>query len=355
MRRIRVATATVIVAACSGRGRQLAPIRLEPLASFGAEQGEGAIATDPRVSAHHPGGFRVVVPGAGAGGIATQPLIYSDSGRYLGTLTGGVPAAEQFQVPLFARIGPGDSIWVFDGSQRVLIFGPRREYERTAQLPETPWDALVLPDGRMVIAPASADRPLPLLLLTSTGNLIRELGAHDSSGAAIRAPRWLTADADGSFWSMPMQFRWRLEHWDTSGAELSVLERRPDWFRPYTRLTTPDSNHAPQPTVQGAWIDGIGRLWVLGRAADEHWDRGLSSHPSGPAGPVITEPDKVYDTVLEAIDRATGHLMATARTDPSYGSLVEPGVLMKVVSTAAGWKRVVLMKVVLDAATRKFP
>jgi len=63
----------------------------------------------------------------------------------------------------------------------------------------------------------------------------------------------------------------------------------------------------------------------------------------------------VYDTVLEAIDRATGHLMAKARTDPSYGSLVEPGVLMKVVSTAAGWKRVVLMKVVLDAATRKFP
>lgn len=355
MRRIRVATATVIVAACSGRGRQLAPIRLEPLASFGAQQGEGAIATDPRVSARHPGGFRIVVPGAGAGGISTQPLVYNDSGRYLGTLTGGASAAEQFQVPLFARIGPGDSIWVFDGSQRVLIFGPRREYERTVQLPETPWDALVLPDGRMLIAPASADRPLPLLLLTRTGSLIREFGAHDSSGVAIRAPRWLIGDGDGSFWSMPMQFRWRLEHWDSSGASLSVLERQPDWFRPYSQLSTPDSNHAPQPTIQGAWTDGIGRLWVLGRAADQHWDRGLSPQPSGSAGPVITEADKVYDTVLEAIDRQTGQLTVTTRMDPSYVSVVEPGVLMKVISTAAGWKRVVLMNVVLDAAGAKAP
>jgi hypothetical protein len=355
MRRIRVATATVIVAACSGGGRKLAPIRLEPLASFGAEKGDGAIATDPRVSARHPGGFRIVIPGAGAGGIATQPLIYNDSGRYLGTLAAGASAAEQFQVPLFTRIGPGDSIWVFDGGQRVLIFGPRREYERTVQLPETPWDALVLPDGRMLIAPASADRPLPLLLLTPTGSLIREFGAQDSSGAAIRAPRWLIADADGSFWSMPMQFRWRLEHWDSSGSALSVLERRPDWFRPYSRVSTPDSNHAPQPTIQGAWIDGIGRLWVLGRAADQQWERGLSSSPSGSPGPVITEPDKVYDTVLEAIDRETGRVMATARLDPSYESLVEAGVLMKVVSTATGWKRVVLMTVVFDAASAKAP
>jgi hypothetical protein len=355
MPRIRVATVTIIAAACSGRGRQLAPIRLEPLTSFGAERGDGAIATDPRVSARHPDGFRIVIPGAGAGGIATQPLVYNDSGRFLGTLNGGAPVAEQFQVPLFARIGPGDSIWVFDGSQRVLIFGPGREYGRTVQLPETPWDAVVLPDGRMLIAAANADRPLPLLLVSQTGIPIREFGAHDSAAAAIHAPRWLIRDADGSFWSMPMQFRWRLEHWDSTGVRLSVLERRPDWFGPYSRVSTPDGNHAPQPTVQGAWIDGNGRLWVLGRAVDQHWDRGLGSHRPGSAGSVIADADKVYDTVLEAIDRGTGKLAATARVDPSYGSLVEPGVIMKVVQIAGGWKRVVLMNVVFQAAAAKAP
>jgi hypothetical protein len=351
MPRIRVATATILVAACSGRGRQLAPIRLEPLASFGTGNGDGAIATDPSVSARHPSGFRIVIPGAGAGGITTQPLVYNDSGRFLGTLNGGTAAAEQFQVPLFARIGPADSIWIFDGSQRVLIFGPNREYGRTAQLPETPWDAVVLPDGRMLIAPANADRPLPLLLLSQTGKLIREYGAHDSTAAAIHSPRWLIRDPDGSFWSMPMQFRWRLEHWDSGGAPFSVLERRPDWFAPYDQVSTPDRNHAPQPTVQGAWIDTIGRFWVLGRVADQHWDRGLSSHRPGTPGSVIVDPDKVYDTELEAIDRRTGKLTAAARLDPSYASVVEPGVIMRVIQIAGGWKRAVLVNVVFEANT----
>lgn len=353
MRRVRVATATVIVAACGGRSRQLGPIRLEPMATFGAENGDAAIATDPRVSPLHPGGFRIVIPGAGAGGVATLPLVYRDDGHFLGTLHGGGSTGEQFQVPLFARIGPADSIWVFDGSQRALVFGPDRGYARAAQLPVSPWDALVLPDGRMLIAPANADRPLPLLLLSPTGDLIRELGADDSAAGMLHTPRWLVRGADGSFWSMPMQFRWRLEHWDSIGAAISVLERRPDWFAPYTRLSAPDRNHAPQPTVQGVWTDGTGRLWVLGMAADAYWELGLSSHRPGSPTSVIANPDKVYDTILEAIDLRTGKPMATARLDPSYPSVVEPDVIMHVRDTAGGWKKAELLKVIFDPSAAK--
>jgi hypothetical protein len=345
----------MIVAACGGRGRQLAPIRLEPLVSFGAEAGEGAIATDPRVSAHHPDGFRIVIPGAGAGGIAALPLVYSDDGHFLGPLPGGGAAAGQFQVPLFARIGPADSIWVFDGSQRALVFGPDRRYARAAQLPEVPWDALVLPDGRMLIAPANADRPLPLLLLSQTGDLVRELGAAKSAATMPPTPRWLIRDVDGSFWSMPMQFRWRLEHWDTNGAAISILERRTAWFEPYTTISTPDRDHAPQPAVQGAWIDGIGRLWVLGTAADPRWERGLGPPRPGSPARVIADPDKVYDTILEAIELRTGKLVAAARMDPSYSSVVEPGVILHVRETAGGWKKAELMKVVFEPETAKRP
>ena len=173
MGRMTAACAALALIACGGRGRQLASIRLEPLVTFGADSGIGAIATEPRVSALHPGGFRIVIPAAGAGSVATAPLVYSGDGTFLGTLSGGERPDEQFQVPLFARFGPGDSIWVFDGAGRALIFGPDRHYARTVSLPVTPWDALVLTDGRMLVSPADANRPLPLLLLDPSGRVIR--------------------------------------------------------------------------------------------------------------------------------------------------------------------------------------
>lgn len=344
MRRVLLATATLIVVACDGHGRVLAPIRLEPIATFGAESGDGAIATEPRISARHRGGFRIVIPGAG--GVATLPLIFSEAGEFLGMLRGGPSAAEQFRAPLFARIGPADSIWVFDGAQRVLVFGPDRGYVRTAQLPVSPWDALVLPDGRMLVAPANADRPLPLLLLSASGDSVGSFGGDDSMAIVPHTPRWLIRDADGSFWSMPMQFRWRLEHWDSNGTRISVVERHPDWFPPYTRLVTPDQEHAPQPTIRGAWIDR-GRLWVLGMAADPNWTAGLSSHHSASPSAVIADPDKVYDTILEAIDLRTGNQVTVSRLKSAYPSEVEPGVIMHVRQTPAGWKRAELMRVVL--------
>jgi hypothetical protein len=347
MRRFRVVTAAFVVAACVDRGRELAPIRLEPMTTLGAESGDGAIATSPRVSAHHPGGFRIVIPSAG--GVATLPLVYGDNGHFLGTLQAGGSVDEQFRAPLFARIGPGDSVWIFDGGARVFVFAPDRTYVRTAQLPVSPWDALVLPDSRMVIAPANADRPLPLLLLTATGAPIRDIGAGDSASDALLAPRWLVRDNDGSFWSMPLQFRWRLEHWDTTGVLLSAIDRRPEWFLPYTELLPPSRGHPPQPTIAGAWAERGGRLWVLGVAADPHWTLGLGWRRQGSLSEVIVNPDKVFDAVLEVIDPRTGSLVATARMDPSYPSEVEPGIILHVKDTPGGWKQAQLLRVIFDS------
>ena len=348
MRPFCVVTAAFIVAGCVDGGRELAPIRLEPMTTLGAESGDGAIATTPRVSARHPGGFRIVIPSAG--GVATLPLVYSDDGHFLGTLKAGGSVDEQFQVPLFARIGPGDSVWIFDGGQRALVFAPDRTYVRTAQLPVSPWDALVLPDSRMVIAPANGDRPLPLLLLSATGAHIRDIGGGDSASGALHTPRWIARDADGSIWSMPMQFRWRLEHWDTTGTPLAAIDRRPGWFLPYTELFPLTRQHAPQPAIEGAWADRAGRFWVLGMAADPHWPLGLGARQQDSLSQVIVNPDKLFDTVLEVIDLRTGKLVASARMDAWYPSEVEPGVIMHVDNTQGGWKRAQLLRVIFDSA-----
>lgn len=321
--------------------RALAPIRLEPMMTIGATEGDGVIATWPRVSARHPGGFRIVVPQPGS--VPSAPLVYGDSGEFIGTLA--VPGGDEagFVEPLFTRIGPGDSLWVFDGARRVLVFSPGREFIRTIALPVAPWDAVVLAGGRLAVTPATFGAPLPWLLLDADGDLIREIGVADS---LVPSPRRIVAGLDNSVWTIAMTHRWRLEQWDLSGTLLRRLETPPAWFTTHDELSAPSRERPPQPLVQDGWVDRSGRIWIVGKVADVDWREGIGDAMAG--GSPIADADLAYDTVIEVHDPTSGAVLAEARFDAAYPFIAEPGVLMRVVTTAAGWHRAELVRVMID-------
>jgi len=335
---------------CGREGRAVAPITLESMTTIGATEGTGTMATWPRVSARHAGGYRILVPQPG--GVAALPLAYADDGRLLGPLTTTGDSVGGFREPLFTRIGPGDSLWLFDNAQRVLVFAPNRSWVRTIPLLVGPWDAVVDAEGRMLISSSSSERPFPLLLISATGVLEREL-LGDSVSQSIHSPRRVIRAPDGSWWTMPMQFRYRLEHWDTSGVLLGVIERTPKWFPSYLRAYSPSHDHAPSPMLMDAWFDAAGRLWILGKAADPKWAAGLTTPRDSASS--IEDADLVYDTMLEVLDPVSGALLAQVRFDVSYPFAVEPGVVMRVRTTANGWNRAELMRVVLDTARLSLP
>lgn len=345
MRFLPAAPLLLALLACREGSRALAPISLEPLVALGATSGDGAMATWPRVSPRHPLGYRILVPQPGA--VPALPLVYDDDGRFLQALGTLGTGARDFREPQVARIGPHDSVWVFDAVQGILVFDPDRHWIRTIPLGMSPWDAQVLPDGRILLASTSTARPFPLQLITRTGAVDRELPG-DSIAQSIHSPRRILLAPDGTVWTLPMQFRWRLEHWDTLGNSLGAIERRPAWFPPYTRSTEVSRDVAPQPTLQDAWFDADGRLWILGKVADPKWYDGLGTADGGAVA--ITDPDRVADTILEVIDPATGRVLAEARFDVSYPFAVEPGVIMRVTTSAEGWHRAELMRVRLDSA-----
>ena len=332
---------------CGEGDRRLAPIQLDSLLTVGSTQGEGVMMSWPRVSPRLPGGIRVLVPQPG--GVNALPAVFGDDGRFVGTLGAEGDDPGEFRGAIFARVGPGDSIYLFAENPRVVVFGSDRRYGRTIPLPMGIWDALVLDDGRILLTSPMNEQPLPFLLLDPDGKVIRELGGKDSVSGAVKSPRWLARGSNGSTWTMPMQFRWRLEHWDSTGALIGAIERSPSWFQRYRQMLALTHTQAPQPTVQAFWIDSIGRLWVLGRTADPEWARGLGAVRAGVGGPAapILDPDKVYDTVIELRDTTTGSLIAQARFDVSYPFMVEPGVVMRVLDTPEGWKRAELMRVVV--------
>jgi hypothetical protein len=333
-------------AGCGEGDRRLAPIQLDSMLTIGATQGEGVMMSWPRVSPRLPNGTRILVPQPG--GVSALPTVLGDDGKYLGTIGAEGDEAGEFRGALFARVGPGDSVYIFAENPRAVVFSADRRPGRTIPLPMGIWDALVLPDQRIVLTSPMNERPLPFLLLDSQGKLLQELGGSDSASLAVKSPRWLARGNDGSYWTMPMQFRWRLEHWDSTGALIKAIDRNPAWFPHYQQMLALTHTQPPQPTVQAFWVDSAGRLWVLGRTGDPTWAKGLGPVRAGVTGAVapILDPDKVYDTVIELRDAATGELISQTRFDVSYPFMVEPGVVMRVLDTPEGWKRAELMRVV---------
>jgi hypothetical protein len=320
--------------------------------TVGVTQGDGVMMSWPRVSPRFSSGFRILVPQPG--GVNALPALFGDDGRFLGALGAEGDQPGEFRGAIFTRVGPGDSIYIFAENPRAVVFGDDRSYGRTVPLPMGIWDALVLADSRIVLTSPMNEQPLPFLLLDPQGNLIRELGGSDSLSLAVKSPRWLARGNDGSYWTMPMQFRWRLEHWDSTGALIRAIEQTPDWFPRYHQMLALTHTQPPQPTVQAFWIDSMGRLWVLGRTADPAWAAGLGPARAGVGGATapIIDPDKVYDTVIELRDAATGALISQARFDVSYPFMVEPGVVMRVLDTPEGWKRAELMRVAVVPSPR---
>lgn len=342
--------AIAALAGC-GHARGLAPFSLRAIDSLGADSGAAAIANLASISARSGRGYRVVMPASGSGTVA--PLLFADGNRFLRILRAGADTDQQFERPLFARIGPDDSIWVFDDAPRALVFSPEGNFVRAFRLPASPWDALVLPGSRVVIAPAHADRPLPLLLLRTDRPGAEEFETTD--GAAIAAPRWLALDPDGTLWSMPVQFRWRIEHWDTMGRSLGTAERRTPWFEPYGKLIPPSVLQPPQPEVRGFWVDASHNIWIVGRVSDRRWARGLAADRAGVRGRVISDADRVFDSAIEVYDPVSRSTLAAATMDRVYPWMAEPGAIARISDRPSGWKLVELVRVTLMRAKTERP
>jgi len=347
-RRGSVIALMALLGGCHGFGRDISPIRLEPIVTLGATSGEGAIATTPSVGPHHPGGFWIVLPAYSA--IGTLPLVFGDDGVFLGGLHGDSTLAGSFSGPMFTRIGPGDSIWVFNNTGRVLVFGPRRTYARSVMLPVVPTDALILADNRVI---TTQDSGALISLFDANGVSVREIGEiqHHAQGLNPVYPKHtILPVGDGTFWTCTWHPQRQLEHWDTAGRLLRGIDQKdgrfPLQFEPSHLLQARD--HAPATQLIPAWIDNNGRLWTVGYVPDQHWQQGLAPEDSVTSGAFrspISDFDKYDDTTIEVRNLVTGELIASSRFDFMY-EMVEPGVLAHAIRTAAGWHQVELMRVV---------
>ena len=317
-------SACLITLGCSGSGRSVSPIRLEPLVTLGDAGGEGGIANTPQVSALHPAGFRVVLQARNA--IGAPPLVFSDAGSFVGSLRGDTSHTQSNAAFLFTRFGPGDSIWIFDSDMRAQLFDGQLRFGRQFLLPDVASDALVLGDGRLVVAAAHGG----LRLLTAQGRVEHVLRA---AGPSVSATLLLFSGDAATFWTATTTGPLILDHWDTTGKRIASRPMEVSWLA---------ANPAgPTPSVTAAWIDSTQRLWLVGAIADRNSERGMDAEGS------IRDFDKYYDTVIEVRELTTGRLLASAVFDKAFRSGAGPGFVASEVH-ASGWLKVEIHRIMLD-------
>ncbi len=307
----------------------------------------GPVDVRVRVAVRRDGGF-IVAPTGGGSALAA----FDGRGR-IAKIVGKVGQGPgEFQGITRAIVTVGDSVRVFDGgNRRETVFSPTLTFVRSRTLGLMPTDARFLAGGRLLVNAEvmTQDRAgLPLHIIGLNGDIERSFGSTEADLLPGRTPssiRRLGSIDGGTVWLSHL-VRYRAERWSLDGKLLEVVQRETKWFpSDAARATNDPLAIRPEPVLLGTWIDSARTLWTASLVADERW------RPRRPKGggrevgpPDIAERDEIYDTVVEAIDPASGILLASLRVPEAALLLDAPGWIATY-KTESGGERLVLWRV----------
>lgn len=296
---------------------------------------------------------------------------YNADGRLAGTIGRAGDGPGEFRTPLsLATTSSGKSVHVFDArSRRMTVFGADGSLIRTAQLPLTPYDVLMLASGKMVLAVNNRSQGAigqTLHLLSSDGVLERSfhpavqfpsemsagplpylMASNPKGGFVVFDVRFLTFtmyDADGNV----QRVLRRDVPWDNAKA-LAVDTARPrgDFERPYL------VSRRPPTLLRAIHVDSAGRIWLLAALENPSWNTGgreWQPHGSGPS-----YLNTYWVGYAEVIDPISGKLLHAQRLPFVPDGLPGDGLLLRSTDDGMGSLQFELFQVVLKKAAHELP
>ena len=275
-------------------------------------------------------------------------LIYDSSGRIVGSVgRRGQGPGEHLEIG-FVKVGPGDTLHVFDaGTFRLSVYSPARKLVRTVPLPARALilDVLPQPSGDVVIN-AEVSTPsaigFPLHRINSKGEIVRSFGALAPVvvPGEQRARRASGPGGVNSFWHGEAN-RYDIERWTIDGKPDVILSRTAAWFAPYAPR---EGSYNPQVVKPRPRLRRITQtqdtvVWVGVDVADASWKQVSNASPDSEMRMgVIDDYLALYDTVLEAINPATGRLLASTRVDAPLHRFFGDGFTFSHRADSAGYR-----------------
>jgi hypothetical protein len=217
-----------------------------------------------------------------------------------------------------------DTAYVYDFMlSRFSVWAPDRHLVRDFRAPALIEDVIILGPGEMVINANIATRELagwPLhVLSTRDGEVLRSFGA-DRPEYRRDLPylhrRRLASSTGGRFWSAHST-AYVIELWDRTGRKHMELRRDVPWFPAHDGRNRYPSPSPPYTTA--VWEDHAGLLWVLVQVQDPEQAAHRDRLEVRDGMRIIHGRDghRLYDTIVEVLDPATGELLASRRFDES--------------------------------------
>lgn len=241
----------------------------------------------------------------------TRVLLYDSTGEYLEAWGGpGEGPGEFGHIRTILHL-PGDSLMVVDGSNgRLTVLDAGGVPHRTFRLGARVHDIALAPDGGLLVSASIASETTIGLLFhkfTAEGTLSQSFG--EASEVVPWRPsathRRISIGGQSGFWAVRPD-RYELERWTWDGRQAEIISRGAPWFpRRHEEGAVNFFEEPPSPWVQDIHVDSDGLLWVLARRASADW-AAVEQRVSRAAWGMF------YDTVLEAIDLETGHVVSSS-------------------------------------------
>jgi hypothetical protein len=222
-------------------------------------------------------------------------------------------------------------VHVFDNSlRRWTALNPKDwSVVGTTPLPTDPHDVQPMGDTAVFSAGMVLTREkigIPVHRVNSHGEIDLSFGEEEGTpfraDMSILARRVLAEAGPGAIWVSHVT-RYRLERWSVDGELLEVLERETPWFEAHAVESIPDPEIPPKPIMVDILFDEESSLlWTASVVADEQWAEGVerSVYHEG-RGYEVKDWNKYQDTILEAIDVASGLVVGRIRLDEFIWSL----------------------------------
>jgi hypothetical protein len=255
--------------------------------------------------------------------VALQPpgdlvLVFDSAGKFIRRIGTKGRGIGQFQFPIWIAPGPNDSLKIFDfatASETVLDADWNPVRSQRGGTPTLVWrdDAM-----RTVTFAAAARQPGWVNLVHLAGDDGQPTASmhavRETDSSAIRYLPRVAAGSRGTVWTASPT-GYSVRQWDKRGTLIAEFTRRPSWLDRPMPMSDGIRGHAPSPRIWDIREDHAGRLWILSGVAANDWRQGLGE-PVVQRGATYydnTNRSKLFDSIIDVVDVASGRLLASQR------------------------------------------
>lgn len=213
----------------------------------------------------------------------------------------------------------------------------------------------LLPDHRVLLNNYSPAHPC-FVILDKTYAPVRMFGKRlrasesDLDGLQFN----LASGRNGEIIASPVNYRYVVEMWDTTGTLTQRMMRDADWFTPWTVAdrAARGPRSRPLPRITSVHYDDQGRLWVAAVVADRNWrrppQRSRTGERTGVSGMSVGELARYYDTIIDVLDIRSGRVVLSQRFDALVTQFLENGLVYGLREDPSGLLQIALWSPVIQ-------